>query len=403
MANDGNSRGGSLPATRGIILGQLLSKDCIGGAEVLAAHLANCHALSGQPSHVIVLGEKGLLSHRVDPAVSVHYCHFTRSSLRNPIRFAWSILRGWRIINSIIVKNQIDVLQTHLPDTNMWGLFMQMMGRCKVVVTIHSNRFFSSSGGTRVGRWVTHRAYSIMVNYCLPVITVSQKIKESFIEQLHLSLENGSKVKVIENGIPIHEIPGLENRAAVRDRFGIREDDCWVIAAGRFAEPKNFQCLIRAAAIIKVRGVGMQFLIGGDGPLRSELELLARELDVQDIVSMPGNLDGLPEIMPAADIFAIPSLWEGLPLALLEAMAAGLPVVGSHTKGIADIIAHGQQGLLSEVNDVVGLAESLAILANDGGLARTMGTRGRELVCQRYDIQRVYSEYLGIYSEKLAN
>ena len=104
----------------------------------------------------------------------------------------------------------------------------------------------------------------------------------------------------------------------------------------------------------------------------------------------------LPECPAAADIFAIPSRWEGLPLVLVEAMAAGLPVVGSRTRGIADIVVDGESGLLSPVGDHAALGESVSRLARDPVLRRSLGEAGADLARRNYDIERTYERYLRI-------
>ncbi len=386
---------------RPIVVGQLLGKASLGGAEVLVAHLANCHARSGQASRLVVLGDEGPLVGRLDSEVAIHYCNYFRASIRNPLRFAASVIQGFRLLKRTIREQSIDVLHVHLPDTILWGFILQLAGCCRTVVTIHSNEFFPPGGGTLLRRWVNGIVYGSMVEKCRPVVMVSDKVRTSFAEKLALAPEAAAKLRVIDNGIPIPDRCDEGRRAELRRSLGIDEGDCLVVAVGRLAVEKNFQCLIRAAGLLRQSGAAIRVLICGEGLLRRELEDLVEEVGVKDILSMPGNLDNVQEVLAAADIFAMPSRWEGLSLALLEAMASGLPVVGSRTRGIADILRPGEHGLLTEVDDHSGMAEALLSLATDGEMRRRMGQAGRKFVEARYSINRVYEEYLEVYRERM--
>jgi glycosyltransferase involved in cell wall biosynthesis len=375
----------------------LLNRVNVGGAENLVVHLSSIHAQQGNPSHVIVMTEPGPLSPRFDQSVHLHYLNFQRSSIRNPLRFVSSIFKGYRLLSRLLKEEGIQVLQTHMQDTNLWGFVLQMTGKCRTVFTVHSNRFISYDTGTRFGKWVTVNSYRAMARSRGAMVAVSPKVKSSLVEYLGLSSEIAERVHSIENGIPMPSPLRPGERQIIRTDFGVRENETWIIGAGRFAEPKNFSCLLRCGAWLKDQDHPVKILIAGDGPLRNELEELARELSLEDTVYLPGNIDNLAKVMAAADIFAIPSLWEGLPLVLLEAMAAGIPIVGSNTKGIADIISHGVNGLLFETNDHVGFGKTIMDLAGDADLQKNLGTAGMELARQNFDITKVYEKYLRIY------
>lgn len=385
----------------GPVVCHLLNRVNVGGAENLVVHLSSIHAQQGNPSHVIVMTEPGPLSPRFDKGVHLHYLGFQRSSIRNPFRFVASIFKGYRLLSQVLKKEGIQVLQTHMQDTNLWGFVMQLTGKCRTVFTVHSNRFISYNTGTRFGKWVTINSYRSMTKSHGTMVAVSPEVKNSLIDFLGLSAKTSQNVQSIENGIPMPKTLTPHESANIRADFGILENETWVVAAGRFAEPKNFSCLLRSGAWLAEQNYPTKILIAGDGPQRKELENLIQHFSLERIVHLPGNIDNLDKVMASADVFAIPSLWEGLPLVLLEAMAAGLPVVGSNAKGIADIITHGENGLLFEINDHVDLGKSIIKLAENPHLQRLLGGAAKDLAQRQFNITKVYEKYLIIY-ERLA-
>ena len=381
----------------GPVVSHLNNRINMGGAENLVVHLANAHARSGHASHAIVMHGPGALSPRFDERVKVHYLHYQRASIRNPFKFIASIIEGYRLLSEVIEREGIEVLQTHMQDTNLWGFVLQLTGRCRTVFTVHSNRFINYESGTRLGKWTTYKAYRLMARSRGAMVAVSSRVKDSLQEQLGLSARDTDRIESINNGIPMPAPPAPGERERLRAEYDIGEDEIWVVAAGRFVEPKNFACLLRCAGRLRDRERTVKILIAGDGPQRGDLERLHRDLGLADTVAMPGNLDNLGRIMAAADIFAIPSLWEGLPLVLVEAMAAGLPIVGSRTRGIADIVTDEEQGLLSEVGDHEALGRSIERLAGDAELRQRLGASGADLARRNFDIKNVYARYLAVY------
>jgi glycosyltransferase involved in cell wall biosynthesis len=388
----------SFAGGEGLVLGQLLNRVNMGGAENYVVLVSNFHASLGRPSRVIVLTRPGPLSDRFNAGVKVRYLGFERASIRNPMAFLRSLVRGFRVLAGAVRDEKLDLLQTHLPDANMWGLAMALARRCPVVITVHSNRFLEFPEGTRLGSFIKYHAYRLMLKRCGAVVTVSEQVRESLLQRLNVTEEMARKVVAVNNGVTVPPVLPDADRTNVRDQFGIAEDTAWLVTAGRFNQVKNFQCLIRAAGLLRDRGVRFRVLIAGDGELRPELEALCRDLELDDHILMPGNLDNLPDIMRSADLLVMPSLWEGLPLVLLEGMACGLAAVGSRTRGIADILVERETGLLAEVNDVSGFADSIEELLADRSRRLRMGEVARQLVLDNYSLQKTYSDLCRVYS-----
>jgi colanic acid/amylovoran biosynthesis glycosyltransferase len=180
-----------------------------------------------------------------------------------------------------------------------------------------------------------------------------------------------------------------------------------VITVARLVEMKGIEFGIRAAARAAQSGLAVDYAIAGDGVLRQDLERLACALGVSESVHFLGALDGaqVARALCEADLFLCPSivdsdgLEEGVPVAVMEAMAAGLPIVGSCLDGIAELVADGVTGFLTPPRDVGAIATRLEELIAHPALLVDMGERGRERVRREFDIERLNDRLVELYSQ----
>jgi len=204
------------------------------------------------------------------------------------------------------------------------------------------------------------------------------------------------KLHVIPNGIRLERFtPDARARAAVRAELGI-PDDAWVVGTvGRMDEFKNQVMLVRAMSGSLSRR--HRLVIVGDGPARPAVEALVAGLAEPGYVHLLGRRMDVDRLMPAFDVFALPSRSEGLPLVLPEAMASGLPVVATEVGGVPAVIDEGATGLLVPVDEVA-LADALGQLATDPARARSMGKRARIAALSRFSATRMVDDYLSLYA-----
>jgi glycosyltransferase involved in cell wall biosynthesis len=392
----------SVAPSGGPVVGHLLANAGMGGAETYVSLIANTHARNGSGSKVIVLSEPGPVSERFESLVDVLYLGYRRASIKNPFRFAASVVRGYRLIAATIRDEAIDVLQTHLPDTNLWGLALSLTGRCRVVITIHNNQFLRGLEKKSFANFVKIRAYRLMFSRCAAIVTVSAEVRNSLLSTLGIAESQAGSVVVVDNGVPVPEDQSPAERLQVREKYGVGADEFWIVAAGRLTEAKNFQCLVSAAARLRDEIPPFRILIAGEGSLRPDLERQIAELGLADRIVLPGVIHDLGAIMQAADLLAMPSLWEGLPMVLLEAMARKLPVVGTRINGLVDVIEENRHGILVEVNDSDAFAEAVTRLALDPEARRGMGCACRDWVELKYSFSRVYSDLRQVYDRVAA-
>ncbi len=197
-----------------------------------------------------------------------------------------------------------------------------------------------------------------------------------------------AKVPLVPNGTNL--VAADPDRAEPRKRFGVAPGEPMVAAVGRLVHKKGFRYLLEAAPEIFAHNPSARLVIGGGGELAGELEQQARELGIAERVSFPGMLshDQVLELVAAADLFVMPSIRDsggnidGLPIVVLEAMAAGRPVVGTDVAGMPLAVANGETGRLVPEKDPAALAGAVNQLLADGDLRQRMGDAGRRRVEQ---------------------
>jgi glycosyltransferase involved in cell wall biosynthesis len=379
---------------------QLIESMDMGGAERLAVQIANARAAAGDQSHLVVMTGPGPMSARIHPSVRTHYLGYSRASLGEPLAFSFSVIKGYRLLSGLVRRERIEVVHAHLPEANFWGLCLAVRGDCAAIATVHNNEEFRYGKAdhplrARLRRW----GYRKMLGQCAAVVAVSAEVRASLASELSVGPDDAERLVVIPNGVEIPAPLSAELQAQARAHFGIPVGDPLVLAAGRLSEQKNFVTLLEAIAQLRVKGLLCRVVIAGDGPQRAYLDRRVEELGLGDQVVLPGNVQNLQELMQSADLFVLPSLWEGLPLVLLEAMAAGLPVVGSRIKGIAEIVEDGVSGILVEPGDAGELARGVSDLLGSAPRRAAFGAAGLEIVRREYDFARVSRQLGALYGK----
>jgi glycosyltransferase involved in cell wall biosynthesis len=227
------------------------------------------------------------------------------------------------------------------------------------------------------------------------VITVSCGNRHILIERYGMPAD---KIEVIYNGIDCSAYKSASTKAAkLRSEFTIPPDCVILTNVGRLNVLKGQMYLITAFQLIIKRHPNLRLLLVGDGPLKSQLEDMVLTKGLKDQVKLVGFREDIADILSLSDIFILPSVREGFAFTVLEAMAAGKPIVATRVSGTAEAVLDGESGYLCNVADPNDLAEKISKLLVDKTARETMGGKGRELVVKEFDIQRMIEKTLALY------
>jgi len=213
---------------------------------------------------------------------------------------------------------------------------------------------------------------------------------------------NPSKIHRISNFIDFSSLSmaGVHRRSETKKDLGTK-DVRQVAFSGRFVERKGIAFLLQAWAELHRDFPNARLILFGDGPLLSAMKNLARELDIGGSVEFAGHVDRIIEYLSRADIYVLPSLQEGMPNALLEAMACGLPPVATRIGGVEDIIINGENGILVNPADAISLAEGIRRLLTDDMLVSTIAAKAQQTIIDFYSIENTVPRYLALYKSLL--
>jgi glycosyltransferase involved in cell wall biosynthesis len=226
------------------------------------------------------------------------------------------------------------------------------------------------------------------------VIAVSTQMKRDLMD----SGVPEERIRVIANAVSAAgDGAGMDQRTAIRARLGIGEADFVFGYVGRLSEEKGLDHLLQAAGELRGEASTSRILLVGDGPRRQDLEEVARGRGILDRVHFAGFQRDTPGWYRAMDAFVLPSLTEGTPMALLEAMAQGLTVVGTSVGGVPAVVTHGENGLLVPPADAAALGGALTQLASEVQLRRRLSAGALRTVRERYSVEAWTREVRSMY------
>ena len=224
-------------------------------------------------------------------------------------------------------------------------------------------------------------------------ICVSQSVAQHVRKSSHVP---ASRVRIIPNGIDFGRFANAQPLSPTS--LGLDPDKQTILFVGRLDPVKRVKDLLTASVEI-IRKQAVQLLIVGDGCECKPLQNLAQNLGIAGDTHFLGTRRDVERILKSADLLVLPSLWEGMPCALLEAMAARVPIAASRTSGVVDLIADGQTGLLFEPGDIGGIAGAVLRLLGDRGYADAMAVAAQDLVRTKFTLDAMLDAYATLYGQ----
>lgn len=306
-------------------------------------------------------------------------------SVRRPIS-PWRDLAGLFELTRLLRRERPDILHASSSKAGVLGRLAGFLARVPVrIFTVHGWAFAAHSGGSsRLYRW----ADRLVEPLTTVTICVSEREREA---GLAAGTCSQGRTVVIPNAVDVAGAP--RSRPVERERP-------LILAVGRLKAPKDFSTLIRALSDLPPDS--FEALIVGDGPDRPGLEEEIQALELSGRVRLAGERHDVPQLLAAADVFVLPSASEGLPVSVLEAMAAGLPVVASRVGGVPEQVSDGETGLLVEPGNPKELAAALHRLTADPSLRRRLGAAGHARAEQAFDLDPFRRAHVALYSRELA-
>ncbi len=359
----------------------------VAGAQKVLLMRAKCAQRQGyQVSVVFFYDKQGLIENwqaAYDfPIQSLDAWRYGGFALFNYLRGLTGMLTLWGILRS-----KVDVIETYTPHSNVLGMFAAWLAGVPIRIPTHHGYIENSSS-------LLARVHGWMVNagFATKLVAVSEQVRQYAIEK---ELVRDRHIRVIENGIedPVTHKLGAQERKTLRSEIGLSKGQFLFLTTGRLTIQKGHTVLLKAIAQQQEKLSKVLFAFAGDGPQRQALEQEARQLGIQEQVRFLGIRQDVPALLQAADLFVQPSLWEGLSLAMLEALFAGSPVLATRVEGVVDVITDGETGVLVEAGDPAALAAAMLELLNDAGKRNALALAGQQHAKMHYSVERMCAQY----------
>jgi glycosyltransferase involved in cell wall biosynthesis len=355
----------------------------IGGAEEMVLNLVNHLPRDRFDPMVCCIGGRGPIGEEIAAGGTPVIALDADPGLRRP----FDVLR----ISRYLRRARPDIVHTFMLTASLYGRLAAVLARVPIIV------------GTEVNTYLDKRQHHIFAERLLGavtdhIVTSANSVKEYYVNQIGV---DPNRVGVIHNAVDFGQLDTTATRHELRARLGLPAD---VLVAGviaRLTDQKGHAYLLEAFASHPALAT-MHLLIVGAGPLRGDLDALTRAHGLDDRVHFVGARRDLGDLLSVMDIFVLPSLWEGLPLAMVLAMGGGLPVVATAVAGIPEVVTDEVTGLLVAPADAAALGRALARLGASRAERERLGAAGRAYVLPRFGVDVYVRAMSSLYEELLA-
>lgn len=350
----------------------------VGGAETFVQYIAPCLRLKGWDLRLITMISGGALVEELRQK-NVPVFELDMGS-KVDLSALLRLVRLWK-------QDKPDILHTHLYHAGITGRIIGSWLNIKSIVVhqhgpeVERNRFRSwldASTSTKVTQFIAS---------CFAVSHIMQN----------------------REGIPTQKIKVIYNGTRIPNRFDTAKPIEWqepegsitIACVGRFIPEKGQECLLDAMAILKSNGYSPHLIFFGDGPLLNHIKSQSQKYGMTSQITFMGARRDILEWLPYFDIFVLPSTWEGVSLALLEAMAFGLPVIATAVGGTPEVVIDYESGILVPSGDVTALADALIMLINNPDLRSQIGEAAHQRISQEFTVDQSVNKILHLYDQLL--
>lgn len=394
------------PSTTPASVVRIITRLNIGGPSIQATRLTSAldgHGFSTTLIHGRLGEGEGDMSYLIAPGARAIYLESLRRPL-SPLADLRALLGLYRELK----RARPAIVHTHMAKAGMLGraaaaaynLTRGAAPRARVIHTYHGHVLEGYFSPLMTGLFITLERLLARVSDVIVAISpaIERELRDGF------RIGRGAQYRVVPLGFELSEFAAIDDgaRAEARRRLDVAINAEVVSTVGRLTAIKQHRLFLDAVAVAARARPRLLALIAGDGELRADLETYARQLGINDRVRFLGWRRDLPAIYGATDVFMLTSRNEGTPVALIEAMASGVPGVSTDVGGVKDVIDSGDVGARVPDGDAAGLAAHIVRYLADPGLRRRTGERARAGVLDRYSLDRLVRDITALYRELLA-
>ena len=384
---------------------QIISNLDIGGAQEVVRTLAAYLAEAGCVSIVCTFKDGPLREDIEQLGIPVEILPARRYSIVTFPLFVKDMLRIRQALVDLVKKHHIDVIQTHLlrvldflvltvrDSTNTPLVFWTVHNTNEELQREQLPRHKWLLKPKRLGYRLLYRLTARSVN---GFIAVADGVKTELLETIGPFEE---KITVICNGVDVKRYQKPIDKAVIRQNLGLSEQAHLITVVGTFKRQKGHCYLIEAASSLVTLFPDLHILFIGDGDLREELQAQTKTLGLDQHIHFLGSRHDVPDLFAASDYFVLPSLWEGLPMALIEAMASGLPIVATDVSGTRQVMIPGETGIVVPPGDAQQLKEAIEYFLSDPAQARIMGAAAQRRI-EGFSARKQAEEHIALYQRE---
>lgn len=355
-----------------------------GGAETVFVELADRVRAAGYDSVALLRGDGWVRSTLGGRSVVTHVLDAKGS-------FNWRFLLA---LCNLIRREKVDVIQSHLLGSSVYGALAGWLTHRPVVATFHGDVDFAGAGRLH------DLKFRVMNHAVSRYVTVSHDLA---VRARARGLSPRVQTEIIYNGIDVSRYGKTEEAAALRRELGFPDDAVVVGSLGNIRSAKSYDVLLKAAAHVCSQKPHVRFVVAGASNPASmaPLQRLVDDLRLRERVRFLGFRSDVPAFLGALDVFALSSSSEGFSIATVEAQATGLPVVVTRCGGPEEIVTDQETGLLVPVQDPAALANAIVRLIEEPALAQRLALAGQRAAKERYSASAMVGRYAAIYEQLL--
>ncbi|NQU29507.1 MAG: glycosyltransferase family 4 protein [Anaerolineae bacterium] len=363
----------------------------VGGAERQAERLAEYLVAQGRPVWVITRRISGLPAHDIHLGTEIiRPLTFGPGKLKTISFVLGAIITLWKL------RHKYKILHAHmLFGPAFAGVWIRRLLDKRILVKLGSSGEtgeIRTSQNTIRGRW----RLSLLQRWADALVTLDDGMKQEAIS----SGFNAEIIHSIPNGVDINLFSRNLSRPDAQFNLGL-SGDIIILFVGRLVKEKSLPTLLSAFAMAVKKSSALQLVIVGDGPERASLEAQTSLLGISEQVCFAGHQDNVRDYLFAADIFVLPSITEGISNALLEAMSVGLACLATPVGGNAEVLDHGNSGILLPPKDVNAWEQALLKVGGDADLRNQLGKAARQRILNNYDFSIIGGRYEALYTHLL--